>query len=289
MILKHFDIKVTSDLIRYDRRSKSYYVANSLYNRLMKEFIPEKAGKDIIEIGKYTSLNTLVETLKSKKMRLNSIVSMNDKTEINILSDIHKNFEITKDEEGLAVALANDINIISLTPKTDDLNMWRLYGDNAKGVCLIFKRNVEKDDELKKIKYIAPNEINSTNRVKKFLNDLRENDIKFSFNHLTIDSHYIKYDDYKSEDEYRMIVIKNKPDGWFINRDNGLITPYVELKLSNFPIPENVDYFPYTLSSIRLGPAFKEIGINKVQIKQMCMDAGFFNVDIVQSNISSYR
>lgn len=38
----------------------------------------------------------------------------------------------------------------------------------------------------------------------------------------------MKLSDYSSEMEYRIMVKSEKTDGWFINRDNGILTPYIE-------------------------------------------------------------
>jgi len=65
----HFGKEVsTSDSIRYDRMSCCYYVSDSVFKTLMADFQPVTAKDDIELVGKYTSLNTLVETLKSKKI-----------------------------------------------------------------------------------------------------------------------------------------------------------------------------------------------------------------------------
>ena len=40
--------------------------------------------------------------------------------------------------------------------------------------------------------------------------------------------HFMKLSDYSFEMEYRIMVNSEKTDGWFINRDNGILTPYIE-------------------------------------------------------------
>lgn len=39
--------------------------------------------------------------------------------------------------------------ITSFTDSIDDLNMWRFYGEDAKGVCMIFKK-INKESVVKK-------------------------------------------------------------------------------------------------------------------------------------------
>lgn len=39
--------------------------------------------------------------------------------------------------------------------KKDDLNMWRLYGGNARGICMVFSFNSQQNSVLKKIQYMG--------------------------------------------------------------------------------------------------------------------------------------
>src|SRR3712207_9099091 len=76
---------------------------------------------------------------RSNKIRLNSIASMNDKTEMSFLSDITKNFQESIEEEGDYLYMANQNFITSFSDRIDELDMWRFYGDNAHGVCMVFE------------------------------------------------------------------------------------------------------------------------------------------------------
>ena len=57
---------------------------------------------------------------------------------------------------------------------------------------------------------------------------LKNNSIRFKMNLLKKYQHFMKLSDYSSEMEYRIMVNSEKTDGWFINRDNGILTPYIE-------------------------------------------------------------
>ena len=65
--------------------------------------------------------------------------------------------------------------------------------------------------------------------------------------------------------------------------------PYVEAKLVNATNCEMEGVFPYKLSKVILGPKFREGVINKTQIHMMCMEKGWWDVEIVESEIRSYR
>ena len=54
---------------------------------------------------------------------------------------------------------------------------------------------------------------------------LKNNSIRFKMNLLKKYQHFMKLSDYSSEMEYRIMVNSEKTDGWFINRDNGILTP----------------------------------------------------------------
>ena len=57
---------------------------------------------------------------------------------------------------------------------------------------------------------------------------LKNNSIRFKMNLLKKYQHFMKLSDYSFEMEYRIMVNSEKTDGWFINRDNGILTPYIE-------------------------------------------------------------
>ena len=65
---------------------------------MLENIKPERAAEPD-RIAKYTTLDTLVNVLESRKIRMNSIVSMNDKTETGFLEEYIRNYEEDFDEE----------------------------------------------------------------------------------------------------------------------------------------------------------------------------------------------
>lgn len=164
--------------------------------------------------------------------------------------------------------------------------MWRLYGDNARGVCMVFERKDKSNDELYKIKYVHP-ESESLKRVSDLLEALEEKTIRFRMNLLQKNRHFLKQSDYNAEDEYRLLVNSGRPDGWFINRDNGILTPYIERNLKKSE--QTVDNkYPFHLSRIILGPAIWEKYANIMQVFYMGHQYGYY-LDVSESKIDSYR
>lgn len=286
-IKKYFKKDIDFDDIAYDRMNNCYYLRNKVSDDILKAFIPEVSKEQFV--GKYTTMNTLFEILKSGKIRLNSIISMNDKTETSFLSELTRNYDEPTETAELATIRANATHIISFSSNTDNLDMWRWYGDDGKGVCLVFERDVEKDEELMKVSYVDAKLQKKIDRVRRFLDELKKEDVDFRFHQFEDYRHFIKPKEYKPESEYRMIVKTGRHDGWFIHSENGIMTPFIEARLVDAVNCEKEGVFPYRLSKVILGPKFREKSINKTQIRMMCFERGWFDVEIAESEIKSYR
>lgn len=218
------DIQITD--ILYDPASECLVLKEEVEQNMLKDIKPERAVEPD-EIAKYTTLDTLVAVLQSGKMRMNSIVSMNDKTETGFLEEYIRNYKEDFDEECNKYLFADKEFITSFTTRIDDLDMWRLYGDNAHGVCMVFERINKDSDELFNISYIAEKS-DVLEKIAKLQDALKDNSIRFRMNLLKKYQHFLKLSDYSSESECRLMVNSEKTDGWFINRDNGILTPYIE-------------------------------------------------------------
>ena len=85
--------------------------------------------------------------------------------------------------------------------------MWRLYGDNGKGVCLVFKAEGEK---IRPIIYIKNNDPSLKN-LKDCIKELRKKNIKFHFSALDKYMFFVKSSQFEDEDEYRIgFKVQNK-------------------------------------------------------------------------------
>ena len=286
-VKRYFRKEISVDDVAYDRMNGCYYLRNEVGDEILKAFIPNRSKEQFV--GKYTTMSTLFEILKNGKIRLNSIISMNDKTETSFLSELMKNYDEPSETAELTTIRANSTLIISFSTNTDNLDMWRWYGDDGKGVCLVFERDVAKDEELMSVAYVDAQLQKRIDTVRKFLSDLKKESVDFRFHLLEDYRHYIKPREYKPEGECRMMVKSGHHDGWFIHGDNGIMTPYIEAKLVNMVNCEKEGVFPYKLSKVILGPKFREGAINKTQIQMMCFERGWWDVEIVESEIKSYR
>lgn len=107
-----------------------------------------------IKLCRFTTRHNLFLLFKDGKQNMCSIVCMNDKSE-----ETYADKKIGWDESwGDLHVENNNCFILSLMPqeKSDDLTMWRLYGDDAKGVCLNYEiSEKQKGRKLKGDFYIS--------------------------------------------------------------------------------------------------------------------------------------
>ena len=284
-ISKLYGIQLAQEQILYDPAANCYLLKEDAERTVLSNLKPEAAG-DIEEIAKYTSFESLIAILESGKMRMNNIVSMNDKTEADFLGDVIRNYKEDYEQEYDEYLFADKEFITSFTSRIDDLDMWRLYGDNARGVCMVFGRDARKGDDLYRIRYIDPQGEDIV-KVSELMDNLKKKGVKFRLNGLQKNRHFLKHVDYRAEEESRLLVNSEQPDGWFINRDNGILTPYIEKTLNKSDMWKAGDY-PFRLRRIILGPSIKEKYANLMQVFYLSHQYGYF-LSVEESRINSYR
>lgn len=111
-------------------------------------------SKKCREFCRYTSLASFFHIIESQQHCMCCIEGMNDTTEVDWM-DRQLNVEMRDIE--IYSKSTNNIFILSLCEKDmeDDLTMWRLYGDDTKGVCLVYdvKDSLPDGFLLKKVDY----------------------------------------------------------------------------------------------------------------------------------------
>jgi len=246
------------------------------------------------EVYRYSSLSTLLNTIENCKYRLNCIVAMNDRSEINYVDRyLNNNLDLHQviDSE---VKYANKRFISSLTERKDDLTLWRMYTDNASGVCMVFKAVSNPMFDgcfLKKVSYAKSNNRHDDLDVLKNLMDRLKATLKvdFKFYTLYIWKHFFKPYEYSDEKEVRLLYYSSQPKrSWGLNTQNGIVSPYVEFDLFGA--------LPIELQSVILGPRLAESEVNKVQIEEAIVDSCGDSVakkrkriKVSLSKIKSYR
>lgn len=245
------------------------------------------------EVFRYTSLSTLLHTIRDCKYRLNCIVAMNDRSEINYVERyLNNNLNLVELKES-EVKYANKRFISSFTVKKDDLSLWRMYTENASGVCMVFKvvsSSMSDGCFLKKVSYADSNNYHQKLDVlKNLLDNIKTTlQVEFKFYTLYIWKHFFKPCEYKDEKEVRLLYYSAKPNrSWDLNTHNGIVSPYVEFDLFGT--------LPIELHSVILGPRFAEKEVNTIQIQEAIIDscrgkkASRNQIKVSLSKIKSYR
>lgn len=295
--------------IQFDNNSNTYFFSgddkgissfeNQFFIKMLGEF------KDT-QICRYTSLKTIFEMLNYISFRMNGLVGMNDKSEVNYVETYLNGVEkpLIKEHHNTIIAINNRyITSCSKAERKDDLTLWRLYSDDAKGVCLIFdvKRNYLNNNVLlQKVKYANED---GKHKELDFLKQIKDDvesitGYKFEFRKIGYWKHFFKPYDYSIEEEVRLLIIDNdslakiKSD-WVMTFSHSIINPIMDFGL-------NSKSFPIQLKEILLGPKCPEQETNLVQIQELIrrkkkeivekkLDTNLNNLKVIPSKIKHYR
>lgn len=235
----------------------------------------------------YTSFDTLLHIINSQKLKFSGVTGFNDANELRSKSTIIGN-GIKNPFNKKRMDIINKRFVFSLSKRKDDLNQWRLYGNDGKGICLGFKLDLSKYTDST----IYAGEIHYENTVRDFLIELieytkQEWPIPFDINHSSKWGYFLKGYEWKDEQEVMVFIVK--PSNYQITDINqwstnsyGILYPsiFVDLKDSSLE-----------LSSIILGPKCPSPELNKTQISTVLKTCHkpWSSIPITISNITSYR
>lgn len=290
---------ILPDKLGYDINNQTFYFLDwnntygieylwfSNYFRNLKKSVQKPSPYDGWHVAKYTTLDTALKILNSGKMRMLSVTAMNDKLEIgHLYGDFCCNdFAIL--ENKTRIHAARHRYITSFTDKIDDLTMWRLYGDNGKGVCLVFSEPNECPYYLP-VDYLGK-ESEICRNVKRICSDLlNKHGIRFTFKSLEyVWQYFLKPEGFCDEQELRYLRIDNsKPDGYLL-ATNDVISSYKDFSLTDDKEkPESV--FPASLQGVILGPNIKNVEINRLQLEELAIEKGLYLLKGVQKSSINY-
>lgn len=222
---------------------------------------------------RYMSFESAFKTLHKKKYRMNSIVGMNDKSEVDYFNK--KVYRIQNDNQDTT----NDIFISSFSSLEDDLTMWRLYGDDGRGVCLVFEQKSTPKRFMQEVVCYEEEPIN-------VLRELVE--LGWTFRNAEEWKHFFKANEYAAENEYRLLYRKtdenNKfinEEDWFVREDTGIVSKYITFDL-------NAEEFPLKLHKVIVGPKCTEHNLNIEQLRNLTKQ---YEDEVIfsPSKIKSYR
>lgn len=218
---------------------------------------------------RYTTLNTLYRILSDKKASMCSITCMNDKSECYYVDKyLNEDYNIQISQLGNEeVTELNQYFILSCSvcQLQDSLFMWRMYGDEAKGVCIKYKidRNLVKGKFL--LARVSYSHDDGTHPELDFIREIAQLTIRgrrFKLRALPLWKHFFKPYTYKEEQEVRLLFHEEnmKAYKWIKTSDN-IVCPVVEFDISGSRT------FPLVMNGIILGPKFPESDTNASQLR----------------------
>ena len=264
------------------------------------------------KVCKYISLESLIKILDKGQFKLLGLVGMNDRTEHVYVDNYYEEKCSKKHKKNCIVPGYGQVESInekfivscSKDDKIDNLTLWRLYGNNAKGACLVFKIresiNFYKNMFLNKISY---QDNNNNDKILDFLQKVVEKidkklPFKFELQRLSYWKHFFKPKEYAPESEVRLLVVgrgqsekkakspTNPNREWTLTDKDSILTPVIEFNLAD-------NSFPLELVQIILGPNCPEKDVNKKQIEDMLKSkyqkCFLSTTPVTISEITSYR
>ena len=248
------------------------------------------------EICRYSSLDSLFSSIKHKTIRMNGLPGMNDKNEgLFAWNMIYKLDNTDNEENKKRRRETNNAFIVSYSSSNliDDLTQWRLYGDDAKGVCCVYK--IDKDKLIDRFFLHNVRYIKESDNSDDISDDLLHLFLEYSKEHSDLRYYdlspaifFYKPDSYESEDEIRLLVDNKKTSAyktpiykreWVLTNANNIPNPYIDIPLDDFPLK---------IDRIILGPNMNDVDTIQAQLETMLEQQGI-NATVELSNIKSYR
>ena len=255
-----------------------------------------RMNNDIKTVCRYTTLNSTLRIIDTKKNSLCSIVCMNDKSECFYVDKyLYDNAPEKLSEMSTARVRELNSNFImscSNINMKDNLTMWRMYGDEAKGVCLEYDVD---SDFINHHFFMAPvsyAQSDGSHPELDFIKNLQQYPLKkfrLIFRTLDIWKHFFKPAEYSSENEIRLLYVDNNTSSYkWIQTSEPILAPVME-----FDIAQNTPgYFPLCIKEIMLGPKSPERDTNsaqmayRIELQQLKISKGF---RVTMSEIDNYR
>ena len=189
----------------------------------------------------------------------------------------------------------NNAYIVSFShkDKIDDLTQWRLYGDDAQGVCCVYSIIPHKIKDrffLHDIKYINPKSyggVINDSHLESLRNYIKDQN-KLTYLDLSPTIFFYKSEIFASEKEIRLLVDNKNTSAykrnqyqreWLLTNSNKIPNPYIDVFLDDIPL---------NLEKILLGPNMKDVDTIQVQLETMLHQQNI-NAKVELSKISGYR
>ena len=242
-------------------------------------------------LAHYTSVQTLESIVDGKSMDNASVhlfatqaSFLNDPTEneimMNYLNDNYTSMAIKDEEYWTGYPFS-----VSFSELLDDLNQWRVYGDDGSGVALIFaidkneiiQLNFQYTIDAYKVEYME--DIDTIIKELKSVDSIERTDVKRLYQLYRLGLQYkIKY--YEPEQEWRIVAHTGNIYHYRFRYANGFIIPYVEIEL---PID--------CIAGVKLGPCISAENRQKVykSVNKLSHDIKITESQIPYRPLSKYE
>lgn len=282
----------SEDTLCFDCENGEVSFVASSEDEFFRALLPQDEPKSLC---RYTSLSSLFITLKDKKNCMCSLTCMNDKGEISY-ADKYIHYGVYAYSHQV-LEENNDCFILSCcnVDKKDDLTMWRLYGDQGKGVCLEYNIDSTRVDNerffLVPVSYGVERNKHLQLDFIKHINNWVKDGWHFKFNRWHIWKHFFKSYLFKDEHEFRLLFLPSSDDGqnlrWIMDSTNNIVS-----RIALFGVDDEL--FPLRINSVLVGPKCPEQESNVDQLEFMNRKQGVIQSNIMTkvvkaSNITDYR
>ena len=282
--------------IEYDEGKASISLKQEAEDDLFRILLLQDDDLGIVKhVCRYSSLNSLFLTMRDGCHAMCSITCMNDKGELSY-ADKYVSYGAYSISTQTIVE-NNNCFILSCCKQdmVDNLKMWRLYGNEGRGVCLEYDVDISKIDN-KDFFYGPVSYGRGKNDHPKlnFIRNLRhwkKNGWGFELKRWYIWKHFFKSYLFKDEEEVRLLFINIEESKenveWIMDSTNNIAS-----RICKFLITDN--RFPMILTKAIIGPKCHEQGSNVDQFNYMnrqtkTMSESWLKPAIKPSGIEDYR
>lgn len=252
---------------------------------------------------RYTNEKALTHLfdVEKKVHSMSSLVTMNDPTEMDYANTYITNSGVCIEQNRLEFNRNDSVHsyITSLTELKDDLTLWRLYGDDAKGICIEYKIGHVLPTEyiLARVSYADENKKDSKlDFIAELLNGKFHNR-RFILRRWNEWQHFFKPYEYSVEKEVRLLTYVDdlvfslgKHQRKWITTSNGIHAPFLNIPLN---VRENEGCFPLSIKGILFGSKFLAKDANRItweyKIRDEFRDCVDRDFQISISKIDNYR
>lgn len=286
----------TEGTLNYDEKSASMWLSSYVEDEFFKALLfSDHDIKEYNHVCRYTSLKSLFLTMKNGSHVMCSITCMNDKGETSY-ADKCVGYGAFANSTN-SIKENNDCFILSCCNKdmVDNLTMWRLYGNDGKGVCMEYDVDIAKIDG--KDFFFAPvsygkaiNEHPTLDFIQK-IRHWKNNGWCFELKRWYIWKHFFKSYLFKEENEVRLLYIwtedsKDRVE-WIMDSTNNIAS-----RICLFPI--SIGRLPLTMTSAIVGPKCPDQGTHIEQFNYMngqtkTMKDSWLKPAVRASKIEDYR